>query len=93
MHDASDALSSVTGQETVQALAWSSPLNESTVEPAVAPATPTAPASPASECNPTPVLNSEVFEEEVSDIAQAHCENDLFEFELIIRRCSCFFIA
>ena len=25
---------------------------------------------------------SEVFEEEVSDIGEVHCENDLFEFEL-----------
>ena len=52
------------------------------MEPALPPATFTAPTSPARECNPTPVLNSEVFEEEVSDIAQVHCENDLFEFEL-----------
>ena len=38
---------------------------------------------PSQECNPTaPVLNSEVFEEEVSDIAQVHCENELFELEL-----------
>ena len=48
----------------------------------LAPATLTAPTSPARECNPTPVLDSEVFEEEVSDIAQVHCENDLFELEL-----------
>ena len=54
----------------------------STVEPALPPATHTAPTSPARKCNPTPVLDSEVFEEEVSDIAQVHCENDLFEFEL-----------
>ena len=46
------------------------------------PATLTAPTSPARECIPTLVLDSEVFEEEVSDIAQVHCENDLFEFEL-----------
>ena len=55
----------------------------STVELALPPATLlTAPTSPARECNPTPVLNSEVFEEEVSDIAQVHCENDWFESEL-----------
>ena len=52
------------------------------MEPALPPATLTAPTSPAWECNTTPVLNSEVFEEEVSDIAQVHFENDLFEFEL-----------
>ena len=79
-HDASDALSSVTGQETVQALGRSP--ETSTVEPALPPATLTAPSSPARECNPTPALNSEVFEEVVSDIAQVHCESDLFEFEL-----------
>ena len=79
-HDASGALSSVTGQETVQALGR---VPETfTVEPALSPATLTAPTSPARECNPTPVLNSEVFEEGVSDIAQIHCENDLLEFEL-----------
>ena len=49
----------------------------------MSPATLTAPTSSARECNPTPVLNSEVFEEEVfADIAQVLCENDLFEFEL-----------
>ena len=77
-HDASDALSSVTGQETVQALGRAP--ETSTVEPALPPATLTAPTSPARECNPTVVPNSEVFEEEVSDIAEVHCENDLFEF-------------
>ena len=79
-HGASDALSSVTGQETVQALGRAP--ETSTVEPTLPPATLTAPTSPAGECKPTPVINSEVFEEEVSDVAQVHCENDLFEFEL-----------
>lgn len=78
--DASDALSSVTGQEIVQALGRVP--ETSTVEPALPPATLTAPTSPARDCNDTAVLDSEVFEEEVSDIAQVHCENDLFEFEL-----------
>ena len=78
--DASDALSSVTGQEIVQALGRVP--ETSTVEPALPPATLTAPTSPARECNPSPVLDSEVFKEEVSDITQVHCENDLFEFEL-----------
>ena len=78
--DASDALSSVTGQKIVQALGRVP--ETSTVELALPPATLTAPTSPARECNPTPVLDSEVFEEEVSDIAQVHCENDLFGFEL-----------
>ena len=81
--DASNVLSSVTGQEIVQALGRVP--ETSTVEPALPPATLTAPTSPARECNPTPVLDSEAFEEEVSDIAQVHCENDLFEFELIDR--------
>ena len=54
----------------------------STVERALPPATLTAPSSPARECNLTPVINSEVFEEQVSDIAQVHCENDLFELKL-----------
>ena len=80
VHDASNALSSVTGQETVQVLGQIPEM--STVEPALPPATLTAPTSPTRECNTTPVLNSEVFEEEVSDFAQVHCENDLFEFEL-----------
>ena len=80
MQDASDALSSVTGQEIVQALGRVP--ETSTVEPALPPATLKAPASPARECNPTSVLNSEVFEEKVSDIAQVHCELDLFELEL-----------
>ena len=79
-HDASDALGSVTGQETVQALGRAP--ETSTVEPALPPATLTAPSSPARECNPTPVINSEVFEEEVSDIAQVHCRSDVFELEL-----------
>ena len=78
--DASDALSSVTGQEIVQALGRVP--KTSTGEPALPPATLTAPTSSARECNPTPVLDSEAFEEEVSDIEQVHCENDLFEFEL-----------
>ena len=59
-HDASDALSSTIGQETVPALGR----------------------APEMEYNPTSVLSSEVFEEEVSDIAQVHCESELFEFEL-----------
>ena len=65
--DASDALSSVTGQEIVQALGRVP--ETSTVEPALPPATLTAPTSPARECIPTLVLDSEVFEEEFSDIA------------------------
>ena len=70
-HDASDALSSVTGQETVQAFGRAPEM--STVEPALPPATLTAPTSPARECNPTPVLNSEVFEEEVYKNGQFLC--------------------
>ena len=77
-HDVSDALSSATGQETVP------------VEPALLPDTLTSPtrtracsqASRVREFNPSLVLSSEVFEEEVADIAQVHCESELFEFEL-----------
>ena len=55
----------------------------SSVDPALLQDIRTVPASPVRECNPTAtVLNSEVFEEEVSDIAQVHCENELFELEL-----------
>ena len=80
-HDASDALSAATGQETVPALGRAPEM--SSVDPALPQNIRTSPASPVRECNPTaPVLNSEVFEEEVSDIAQVHCENELFELEL-----------
>ena len=80
-HDASDALSSATGQETVPALGRAPEM--SSVDPALLQDIRTAPSSSVRECNPTaPVLNSEVFQEEVSDIAQVHCENELFEFEL-----------
>ena len=55
----------------------------SSVDPALPQDIHTSPASPVRECNATaPVLNTEVFEEEVSDIAQLHCENELLEFEL-----------
>ena len=80
-HDASDALSLATGQETVPALGRAPEM--SSMDPALLQDIRTAPASSVRECNPTaPVLNSEVFQEEVSDIAQVHCENELFEFEL-----------
>ena len=49
-YDASDALSSVTGQETVQALGRAP--ETSTVEPALPPATFTTPTSPARESTP-----------------------------------------
>ena len=80
-HGASDVLSSATGQETVPALGRAPEMGS--VDPALLQDIRTAPASPVRECNPTaPVLNSEVPEEEVSDIAQVHCENELFQFEL-----------
>ena len=81
-HGASDVLSSATspGQETVPALGRAPEM--CFVDPALLQDIRTAPTSPVRECNPTaPVLNSEVLEEEVSDIAQVHCENELFEFE------------
>ena len=49
---------------------------------ALPPDTITSPTSRVRECNPTPVLGSEVFEEDVSNITQIHCENEFFEFEL-----------
>ena len=74
-HDASDALSSATGQETVPALGRAP--ETSSVDPALLQDIRTAPVSSVRECNPTaPVLKSEAFQEEVSDIAQVHCEND-----------------
>ena len=66
-----DTLSSVTGQETLQTLGRAP--ETSTVEPA----TLTSPTNPVRECSPTSVLSSEVFEEDVSDIAQVHCESEL----------------
>ena len=81
--DASDASSSATGQETVPALGRVPEM--STVDPALPPDTLTSPTSPVRECNPNPVLSSDVFEEEVADIAQVHRESGLFEFELTDR--------
>ena len=79
-HDASDALSSAIGQETVPALGQAPEMP--TVEPALRPDILTSPTSRVTESNPSPVLSSDVFEEEVEDIAQVHCENESFEFEL-----------
>ena len=79
-HDASDALSSAIGQETVPALGQAPEMP--TVEPALRPDILTSPTSRVTESNPNPVLSSDVFEEEVEDIAQVHCENESFEFEL-----------
>lgn len=64
--------------------AWSSPRNvyRGTGLP---PDTLNSPTSPVTECNPNPVLSSDVFEEEVADIAQVHRESGLFEFELTDR--------
>ena len=41
----------------------------------------TAPTDPLSEPTVNPVQSSNVFDDEVADIAQVHCDSDLFEFE------------
>ena len=42
----------------------------------------TAPTDPLSEPTVNPVQISNVFDDEVADIAQVHCDSELFEFEL-----------
>ena len=42
----------------------------------------TAPTDPVTEPTLNPVQSSDVFDEEVADIAQVHCDSELFEFEL-----------
>ena len=42
----------------------------------------TAPTDPVTEPTLNPVQSSNVFDEEVTDIAQVHCDSELFEFEL-----------
>ena len=42
----------------------------------------TAPTDPVTEPTLNPVQSSNVFDEEVADIAQVHCHSELFEFEL-----------
>ena len=42
----------------------------------------TAPTDPVTEPTLNPVQSSNVFNEEVTDIAQVHCDSELFEFEL-----------
>ena len=42
----------------------------------------TAPTDPLSEPTVTPVQSSNGFDDEVADIAQVHCDSELFEFEL-----------
>ena len=41
-----------------------------------------APTNSLSEPTVNPVQSSNVFDDEVADIAQVHCDSDLFEFEL-----------
>ena len=41
----------------------------------------TAPTEPLSEPTVNPVQSSNVFDDKVVDIAQVHCDSDLFEFE------------
>ena len=42
----------------------------------------TAPTDPLSEPTVNPLQSSNVFNDEVADIAQVHCDSELFEFEL-----------
>ena len=42
----------------------------------------TASTDPVTEPTLNPVQSSNVFDEEVADIAQVHCDSELFEFEL-----------
>ena len=42
----------------------------------------TAPTDPVTEPTLNPVQSSNVFDEEVADIAQVHCDSESFEFEL-----------
>ena len=42
----------------------------------------TAPIDPLSEPTVNPVQSSNVFDDEVADIAQVQCDSELFEFEL-----------
>ena len=42
----------------------------------------TAPTDPVSEPIVNPIQSSNVFDDEVADIAQVHCDSELFEFEL-----------
>ena len=80
LRDASDVINSATGQEIAQARGQA--LKTSIAEPALTPDIPTARTSQARESNLNLVQSSEVFEEEVADIEQVHCESQLFEFEL-----------
>ena len=41
-----------------------------------------APTEPLSEPTVNPIQSSNVFDDEVADIAQVHCDSELFEFEL-----------
>ena len=82
--DATDVLNSATGREIV--IAPGQALEADIAEP-VSPrpdmSMPIAHTSRVREENHNPDQNSEVFEEEVANIAQVHCmPKDLFEFEL-----------
>ena len=46
----------------------------------------TAPTDPVTEPTLNPVQSSNVFDQEVADIAQVHCDSELFEFELVLVR-------
>ena len=78
--DASNVSNSATGQETAPPPGKGPEMP--IVEPPLLPDIPTAHTSQVTEFNLNPVKSSEVFDEEVADIAQVHCENESFEFEL-----------
>ena len=79
--DASNVSNSATGQETAPPPGKGPEMP--IVEPPLLPDIPTAHTSQVTEFNLNPVKSSEVFDEEVADIAQVHCENESFEFELL----------
>ena len=79
--DATDVLNSATGREI--AVAPGQALEADIAEPVSPPDTmPIAHTSRIREEIHNLDQNSEVFEEEFDNIAQVHCQNDLFEFEL-----------
>ena len=51
-------------------------------EPHLPRGTHTAPADPVTELTPNPVQSSNAFDEDVADIAEVHCDSELFMFEL-----------
>ena len=78
--DALNVTNSATGQEN--ALPPGIAHEVFIAEPQSPQDTHTAPTDPATEPTLNPVQSSNVFYEEAADIAQVHCDSELFEFEL-----------